>query len=228
MGSDQLPLEYLVTSSQTALEGFELSRLSQCANLRKELRQITDQWIEVEIEARMARWILECRRAQDSGANSPLPDFSTPASNVALACEKCAEVTPAKSAKARSVRPRARREQRRLQLISSQNDAALPLIPVFTLDSETPPRVVPTGELFTRSTGILPHGEAALRLLEQFVQFRSTSFGARSAKLPASSRRRSLRSVVTLSPPREMRPGGPVSAPLRQLSIARRWAAPAS
>lgn len=226
MSSDQLPLEYLVTSSQTALEGFELSRLNQCANLRKELRQITDQWIEVEIEARMARWILECRRAQDSHSHSSSPEFATPATGGAVACGERADVTPAESSKAQAVLPRTSEGQRRLRFTSTEKETAPRLIPVITLDSENPSRVVPARESLTQATAILPQGEAALRLLEQFVQFQSTSFGARLADPPANLRKRSPQSVVTIAPPCKMRPAGPATAPLH-LSIARCCAASA-
>jgi len=64
MSENPLPLEYLVTSSQSAVESFELSRLNCVSNLRKEIRQIVDEWIAAEAEARIARWILDCRRAQ--------------------------------------------------------------------------------------------------------------------------------------------------------------------
>jgi hypothetical protein len=75
MNENQPPLEYLVTSSQTAVESFELSRLNRVSNLRKEIRQIVDEWIAAESEARIARWILDCRRGQTDDA-APL---STPA-----------------------------------------------------------------------------------------------------------------------------------------------------
>src|SRR5579863_644911 len=65
MASAQPPLEYLISSSEESLESFELSRLSNVANLRKELRTVLDEFVEAEIEARIARWILEGRRAQD-------------------------------------------------------------------------------------------------------------------------------------------------------------------
>jgi len=65
MASAQPPLEYLISSSDTGLQSFELSRLAHVANLRKELRAILDEFVEAEIEARIARWILEGRRAQD-------------------------------------------------------------------------------------------------------------------------------------------------------------------
>jgi len=64
MSENPLPLEYLVTSSQSAVESFELSRLNRVSNLRKEIREVVDEWIAAEAEAQIARWILDCRRAQ--------------------------------------------------------------------------------------------------------------------------------------------------------------------
>jgi len=64
------PLEYLVTSSLTSLEAFELTRLNRAANLRKEVRDVLEEWLQTEIDARLARWILECRRAK-----YPEPEF---------------------------------------------------------------------------------------------------------------------------------------------------------
>ncbi len=60
------PLDYLLSCSQSSLESLELSRLNLAANLRKQARQILDQCIQSEVEARMARWILESRRMQGS------------------------------------------------------------------------------------------------------------------------------------------------------------------
>jgi hypothetical protein len=64
------PLEYLVTSSQAGLENFELVRLNTIANLRKELGDLVEEWIEAETQSRLARWILECRRTQDTASDS--------------------------------------------------------------------------------------------------------------------------------------------------------------
>jgi hypothetical protein len=72
MRAPQPPLEYLVTASQTSLEAFELAQLNRSANLRKELRDILDEWLQTEVDARVSRWILDCRRAQHDDA-SPLP-----------------------------------------------------------------------------------------------------------------------------------------------------------
>ena len=63
MRSPQPPLEYLITCSQSSLEGFELARLGQVAQLRAELRSLHEEWIEAEIAARLARFLLEGRRA---------------------------------------------------------------------------------------------------------------------------------------------------------------------
>lgn len=67
MSSTQLPLEYLATSSENCLEAFELARLNQISNLRKEFSQVFDEWVEAEIAARMARWVLAGRRGQRDG-----------------------------------------------------------------------------------------------------------------------------------------------------------------
>jgi hypothetical protein len=64
MSDTQPPLEFFLTSSATGLQSFELSRMNRAANLRKELRQIMEEWIQAEVNARFARWVLESRRPQ--------------------------------------------------------------------------------------------------------------------------------------------------------------------
>ena len=64
MGVTRPPLEYLATCSKVALESFELSRLNEASNLRKEVQQILQGWIDTEVDARLARWILESKQAQ--------------------------------------------------------------------------------------------------------------------------------------------------------------------
>ena len=64
MGVTRPPLEYLATCSKVALESFELSRLSEASNLRKEVQQILQGWIDTEVDVRLARWILESKQAQ--------------------------------------------------------------------------------------------------------------------------------------------------------------------
>ena len=72
----QSPLEYLITSSRSSLEGFELARLNRAANLKKELRQILEEWVQTEADARLARWVLECRRNGDR-SDAPTADIQT-------------------------------------------------------------------------------------------------------------------------------------------------------
>jgi hypothetical protein len=65
MSESKTPFDYLAGCSKPGLESFELSRLSQAARLRKEMREIVEEWIEAEVQARLARWLLERRRNQD-------------------------------------------------------------------------------------------------------------------------------------------------------------------
>lgn len=69
MRSSQPPLEYLMTCSQSSLEGFELARLDEIAHLRAELRDLHEEWIEAEIAARLARMLLEGHRFELQGAS---------------------------------------------------------------------------------------------------------------------------------------------------------------
>lgn len=68
MGPTRPSLEYLLTCSNDGLESFELSRLNQASMLRKEARQVFEQLIEMEVDARLARCILECKRGDISFA----------------------------------------------------------------------------------------------------------------------------------------------------------------
>ena len=69
MSATRPPLDYLVTCSQMSLESVELSRLNLASNLRKEFQQILEEWIDSEVDARLARSVLEWRRAQSSAAS---------------------------------------------------------------------------------------------------------------------------------------------------------------
>ena len=62
MREKQPPLEFFLTSSSAALESYELSRLGRASNMRKELRDLIEDWIEAEVNARVARLLLEARR----------------------------------------------------------------------------------------------------------------------------------------------------------------------
>jgi hypothetical protein len=58
-------LDYIATCSKMSLESFELARLNDRANLRKQMIEILDELIEVDIQARVAEWVLVQRRSQD-------------------------------------------------------------------------------------------------------------------------------------------------------------------
>lgn len=70
MPSSHPSFESLLTFSQHCLEGFELARRDQACSLRRELRDVVEEWIEFEIEARLARWIRDCRAASDGESAS--------------------------------------------------------------------------------------------------------------------------------------------------------------
>ncbi len=57
-------LDYLATCSQTSLEAFELARLNDLANIRKQMMEVVNDWVEADIQARIAEWILVRRRQQ--------------------------------------------------------------------------------------------------------------------------------------------------------------------
>jgi hypothetical protein len=60
--SDIPALAYLLSSSRISLESYELLRLNRASNLRKEMLQLLDKWVDAETEARLAQEILEWKR----------------------------------------------------------------------------------------------------------------------------------------------------------------------
>ena len=66
------PLEYLFTSSEASIESFHLSRLNTVANLRKELNEIFEEWVEAEVQARLAQWLLARKNPRDASSASSL------------------------------------------------------------------------------------------------------------------------------------------------------------
>jgi hypothetical protein len=76
MSDTRLPLEYLMSCSDAGLESVELSRMNRAANLRKEIRQLVEQCIEFEVDARVARWILERKEAQRRRRNERAASYS--------------------------------------------------------------------------------------------------------------------------------------------------------
>jgi hypothetical protein len=55
----QPPWEFLLSASRTSLQSYELSRLSHAANVRKEIAQLLDTWLEENSNAMLARLLLE-------------------------------------------------------------------------------------------------------------------------------------------------------------------------
>lgn len=79
----QPPWEFLLSASRTSLQSYELSRLSHAANLRKEIAQLLDTWLEESSNAMLARLLLEERehfvQGQD-GASADEPRGKPPQS----------------------------------------------------------------------------------------------------------------------------------------------------
>jgi hypothetical protein len=61
MMDQRVPLEYLLQSSDNALERFALSRLAHAANLKKEIKEMEDELLIVMESAGVAQWLLEHR-----------------------------------------------------------------------------------------------------------------------------------------------------------------------
>jgi hypothetical protein len=63
-------LKFLESASDRSLESYELSRLNHASNLRKEIAELIDQWLEESAAALLARWLLEHRRQLRASRNS--------------------------------------------------------------------------------------------------------------------------------------------------------------
>jgi len=57
----QAPWEFLLSASRTTLQSYELSRLAHSANLRKEIGELLDQYLEENSSAMLARWLIDQR-----------------------------------------------------------------------------------------------------------------------------------------------------------------------
>ena len=58
----ELPVTFLVDCSHESLAQYELARLSEVANLRKQIRVMTEQMVNALAAANAARWLLENRQ----------------------------------------------------------------------------------------------------------------------------------------------------------------------
>jgi hypothetical protein len=66
----QPPWEFLLSASRNSLQSYELSRLSHAANLRKEITQLLDSWLEENTAAMLARWLMEQRERPEAQTTS--------------------------------------------------------------------------------------------------------------------------------------------------------------
>jgi hypothetical protein len=55
------PWEFLLSASRVSLQSFELSRLTYAANVRKEIIELLDVWLEETSSALLARWLMQHR-----------------------------------------------------------------------------------------------------------------------------------------------------------------------
>jgi len=83
------PWEFLRDASKPSLESYELSRLNNAANLRREITALLDQWIEDNSQALLARWVRDRRNRLPSEAalaeempQQELPFGESPAAGV--------------------------------------------------------------------------------------------------------------------------------------------------
>jgi hypothetical protein len=68
----QPPWEFLMTASHNTLQSYELSRLGHASNLRKEIGELLDQWLEENTSAAVARCLINQR------SQPPRPELSSP------------------------------------------------------------------------------------------------------------------------------------------------------
>jgi hypothetical protein len=69
----QPPWEFLLSASSNSLQSYELSRLNHAANLRKEITQLLDSWLDENASALLARWLIRQREhpvAEEAKVNS--------------------------------------------------------------------------------------------------------------------------------------------------------------
>jgi hypothetical protein len=59
--------DFLLASSKSTLQAYEMSRLNLAANVRKEIVQLLDAWVNENSSALLARWLIERDLAADAG-----------------------------------------------------------------------------------------------------------------------------------------------------------------
>jgi hypothetical protein len=79
----QPPWEFLLSASRNSLQSYELSRLSHAANLRKEITQLLDSWLEENTAAMLARWLMQQRENHAAREHSAAERPDTPLASAA-------------------------------------------------------------------------------------------------------------------------------------------------
>jgi hypothetical protein len=82
MSDAKSPFHFIATCSQISLQSYELARLNAATRLRRQLQEMTDEWIEAEVEARLARWALEHRRLDPQTRFDEFVAIESPAVNL--------------------------------------------------------------------------------------------------------------------------------------------------
>lgn len=87
----QPPWDFLLTASRNSLQSYELSRLGHAANLRKEIAQLLDAWVEENSAAMLARWLMENRERgaemeQAANTDARAAKRPTASDNVSVDC----------------------------------------------------------------------------------------------------------------------------------------------
>lgn len=91
------PFEYLLTSSGASIESFHLSRLNAVANLRKELHELFEEWVEAEVQARLAQWLLARKNSETLAAAGSITIASTENRNAQIAATPSTRRSPTRS-----------------------------------------------------------------------------------------------------------------------------------
>jgi hypothetical protein len=147
MADGSSPLQYLTTSSTQSLEAFELTRLNCSANLRKQLIQLMDDWIQSEGEAWIARWMIEQRRASEANGTAPRPLDPAPLPQLSLDLSEvlardssaaCSRGAASDGLVAAGSSPHATSEQQ-LSTHALPTQTSLPLFPEANALCTTPP-----------------------------------------------------------------------------------------
>ncbi len=141
------PLHFMSSCSKVSLESYELARLNAAANLRRELFELADRWIEAEVDSRLARWVLQHRDRNPDLRIEELvaldsPDYGT---------KRLPSPRPRSNAK-RALPPPEESPSPRARAVSEQSESA-----------DAPDTAVRPGRLAQMADDPAPPGEVAAR-----------------------------------------------------------------